>query len=199
MSAMTDIVERLKYATVRGANETNDKAKFRRNRAISDAADEITRLRTALSESEQQVQDAKRIATNAEHYGYMHGVQAAADIVAELANAQKQAWDDHVASGVKTNATSFHTIFSELASRIRALIPSEPISRDSWAFAHGDYVCKKSGSWWAGRVVGTYATEQTPRGYAVQLDKPFGPVQIYPESALERFIPSEPHNAEGRE
>lgn len=92
----------------------------------ADAIREITRLRTALSEAEQRVQEAKRVATNAEHYGYMHGVQAAADIAAELANAQKQSWDDHVASGVKTNATSFHTIFSELASRIRALIPSEP-------------------------------------------------------------------------
>lgn len=87
---------------------------------------ERERSRTALSEAEQRVNDAKRIATNAEHYGYMHGVQAAADIAAELADAQKQAWDEHLASGVKTNATSFHAIFSELASRIRALIPSEP-------------------------------------------------------------------------
>lgn len=57
--------------------------------------------------------------------------------------------------------------------------------RPGWAFAEGDLVRKKSGSWWEGRIVGTYSTEQTPRGYAVQLDKPFGPVQIYPESALE--------------
>lgn len=56
--------------------------------------------------------------------------------------------------------------------------------REGWAFAEGDLVRKKSGSWWEGRVVGTYSTEQTPRGYAVQLDKPNGPVQIYPESAL---------------
>ena len=54
-----------------------------------------------------------------------------------------------------------------------------------WAFVEGDFVRKKSGSWWEGRVVGTYTTEQTPRGYAVQLDRPFGPVQIYPENALE--------------
>lgn len=63
--------------------------------------------------------------------------------------------------------------------------------REDWAFAEGDIVRKKSGSWWEGRVVGTYSTEQTPRGYAVQLDKPFGPVQIYPESALERALQSE--------
>lgn len=57
---------------------------------------------------------------------------------------------------------------------------------DQWAFSCGDLVGKKSGSWWEGRVVGTYSTKQTPRGYCVQLDKPNGPVQIYPEHALER-------------
>ncbi|NTB01583.1 hypothetical protein [Agrobacterium tumefaciens] len=64
-------------------------------------------------------------------------------------------------------------------------------ARTGWAFAEGNLVRKKSGSWWEGRVVGTYSTEQTPRGYAVQLDKPFGPVQIYPESALESALQSE--------
>lgn len=61
----------------------------------------------------------------------------------------------------------------------------EKEAKTGWAFAEGDLVRKKTGSWWEGRVVGTYTTEQTPRGYAVQLDKPFGPVQIYPENALE--------------
>lgn len=63
--------------------------------------------------------------------------------------------------------------------------------REGWSFAEGDLVHKKSGSWWEGRVVGTYSTAQTPRGYAVQLDKPNGPVQIYPESALESALQSE--------
>lgn len=67
----------------------------------------------------------------------------------------------------------------------------EKEARAGWAFAEGDMLRKKSGSWWEGRVVGTYITEQTPRGYAVQLDKPFGPVQIYPESALESALQSE--------
>ena len=54
-------------------------------------------------------------------------------------------------------------------------------------FNYGDRVRKHSGAWWEGRVVGFYSTEQTPIGYNVQLDKvPNGPVQIYPESALER-------------
>lgn len=75
-------------------------------------------------------------------------------------------------------------LLSEADSREKEAVPG-------WAFAEGDLVRKKSGSWWEGRVVGTYTTEQTPRGYAVQLDKPFGPVQIYPESALESAMQSE--------
>jgi len=51
---MSDIVERLKYATIRRASETKDEATIRRNNTISDAADEINRLRTALYEAEQR-------------------------------------------------------------------------------------------------------------------------------------------------
>jgi dihydrofolate reductase (trimethoprim resistance protein) len=157
---MSDIVERLRY--LRG-NSTHPAFMV-----YSQAADEITRLRTALSEAEQR---ARR------------------EALEEAANAV----DNIPCIG------PCYAHYDAMSAAIRALIPSEPLNADGWAFAQGDYVCKKSGSWWAGRVVGTYATEQTPRGYAVQLDKPFGPVQIYPESALERFIPSEPHDAEGRE
>lgn len=52
-------------------------------------------------------------------------------------------------------------------------------------FEIGKRVRKKSGSWWEGKVVGYYSTKQTPDGVAVQLEKPNGPVQIYPASALE--------------
>lgn len=52
-------------------------------------------------------------------------------------------------------------------------------------FKIGDMVRKKSGSWWEGRIVGFYSTKQTPDGVCVQLDKPNGPVQIYPSIALE--------------
>jgi R67 dihydrofolate reductase len=53
-------------------------------------------------------------------------------------------------------------------------------------FAIGDRVRKHSGAWWEGKVVGFYGTDQTERGYNVQLDMvPNGPVQIYPEAALE--------------
>lgn len=76
-------------------------------------------------------------------------------------------------------------------TRLHQLLSEAEKAKTGWAFAEGDPVRKKSGSWWEGRVVGTYSTEQTPRGYAVQLDKPFGPVQIYPESALESALQSE--------
>jgi hypothetical protein len=58
---------------------------------------------------------------------------------------------------------------------------------DGWAYRLGERVRKHSGAWWEGVVVGFYSTEQTPRGSAVQLLKPNGPVQIYPESALEEL------------
>lgn len=67
--------------------------------------------------------------------------------------------------------------------------PSQPFpGKPAWKFTSGDMVRKPRGSWWEGRVVGFYSTDQTPRGYAVQLQTPSGngPVQIYPESALER-------------
>lgn len=53
-------------------------------------------------------------------------------------------------------------------------------------FKQGDRVRKISGAWWEGTIVGYYSTKQTPIGYCVQLDGvENGPVQIYPESALE--------------
>jgi dihydrofolate reductase (trimethoprim resistance protein) len=58
------------------------------------------------------------------------------------------------------------------------------LSEGHWKFRYGDLVRKSRGSWWEGRVVGYYSTEQTPRGYAVQLPIENGPVQIYPEAAL---------------
>lgn len=65
---------------------------------------------------------------------------------------------------------------------------------EEWAFSRGERVRKKSGAWWEGIVVGFYSTTQSPRGYAVQLENMFGPVQIYPEAALER-MPLEPTNS----
>lgn len=62
----------------------------------------------------------------------------------------------------------------------------------NWPHTHktfrlGDKVRKIRGSQWKGKVVGWYATELTPEGYAVESDTEIGSVQIYPASALEKF------------
>lgn len=49
-------------------------------------------------------------------------------------------------------------------------------------------VRKRRGSWWEGRVVGYYSTKDNPHGLCVQLDRPNGPVQIYPAEAMERVV-----------
>lgn len=54
-------------------------------------------------------------------------------------------------------------------------------------FKLGDRVKKSKGSEWEGFVVGTYSTELTPEGYAVESFYHEGSVQIYPASALELF------------
>jgi len=51
-------------------------------------------------------------------------------------------------------------------------------------FSIGDFVRKKSGSEWEGRIVGFYSTELTPEGYAVESSTHKGSVQIYPAKAL---------------
>ena len=52
-------------------------------------------------------------------------------------------------------------------------------------FKLGDSVRKTKGSMWSGKVVGTYSTELTPEGYAVESFAEKGSVQIYPAAALE--------------
>ena len=51
-------------------------------------------------------------------------------------------------------------------------------------FKLGDPVTKTKGSSWTGRVVGTYSTDMTPEGYAVESCYERGSVQIYPAAAL---------------
>lgn len=53
-------------------------------------------------------------------------------------------------------------------------------------FSFGDWVKKKSGAEWQGRIVGWYSTALTPEGYAVESASHKGSVQIYPVTALER-------------
>lgn len=52
-------------------------------------------------------------------------------------------------------------------------------------YAIGDRVTKTKGSRWTGRVVGTYSTDLTPEGYAVESETERGSVQIYPRAALQ--------------
>lgn len=52
-------------------------------------------------------------------------------------------------------------------------------------FNLGDSVKKTKGSCWSGIIVGTYSTELTPEGYAVESFTEKGSVQIYPATALE--------------
>lgn len=53
------------------------------------------------------------------------------------------------------------------------------------AFSIGDYVAKKSGSSWRGKVVGFYRTKLTSIGYVVESYFEENSVQNYPEVALE--------------
>jgi len=57
-------------------------------------------------------------------------------------------------------------------------------------FQKGDYVRKTKGSWWEGYVRGFYDTEDNEDGICVQLDKPRGPVQLYPAAAFELAEPA---------
>jgi hypothetical protein len=52
-------------------------------------------------------------------------------------------------------------------------------------FKLGDLVTKKSGASWTGYIVGSYSTELTPIGFAVESVHEKGSVQIYPQAALE--------------
>ena len=51
-------------------------------------------------------------------------------------------------------------------------------------FTTSDWVKKKKGAEWHGRVCGFYSTALTPVGYAVESAYEIGSVQIYPEDAL---------------
>lgn len=101
-----------------------------------------------------------------------------------------------LSQGIGVDWRRGHDTLRRIWKAMLAGAPTKQGHSPGWAFAEGDLVRKKSGSWWEGRVVGTYSTQQTLRGYAVQLDKPFGPVQIYPESALE-LVPQAKEGAPG--
>lgn len=80
-----------------------------------------------------------------------------------------------------------HEVFDIMVNRFRR--PASAANKQWPAdakFSFGDRVRKHSGSWWEGVIVGFYSTHQTLIGYNVQMDLvDDGPVQIYPETALE--------------
>ena len=65
-----------------------------------------------------------------------------------------------------------------------------PETHKNAQFKMGDYVQKKSGSQWHGRIVGWYSTGLTPIGWCVESVFEQGSVQIYPEKALRKFLPN---------
>ena len=72
-----------------------------------------------------------------------------------------------------------------------ALMHKVPLKREArWGI--GDYVAKKQGSHWRGKVVGFYSTDVTLVGYAVESYFEPGSVQVWPEAALEDWTPPEP-------
>lgn len=64
-------------------------------------------------------------------------------------------------------------------------------------FDIGARVEKKSGSSWRGIIVGSYSTDLTPIGWAVESETEKGSVQIYPEKALRPATRPAERDAEG--
>jgi hypothetical protein len=82
--------------------------------------------------------------------------------------------------------SDYHTMLLDLVDEVNGMLAAAPaLPVTSGAFKLCDHVRKTKGSQWSGRVVGTYNTELTPEGYAVESSTEKGSVQIYPASALE--------------
>ncbi|MGV2110102.1 hypothetical protein ACQZ46_02365 [Agrobacterium salinitolerans] len=92
---------------------------------VANATEQLHAAIQLLSEAETREREAKRIAVNAETYGYGHGLEAAAVLMDKIADKQKQAWDDHVASGSGNAATSHEAIYRSLASQLRSMQSEE--------------------------------------------------------------------------
>jgi hypothetical protein len=78
----------------------------------SEAADEITRLRQLLSEADKREREAKRIAVNAETYGYGHGLEAAAQLA-------KKMQDNALTDSAREHAGHFEEAIRALQSEER--------------------------------------------------------------------------------
>jgi len=167
-------------------------------------------LITRAEESERKAAHEKAMKIDllmslAEHTGHDHGIMAIRSLVdrAEAAEAENARLRSALNLISHTVTKDSHGNIKDLPVAYYKYIARSALAArkdQSWEFApsamqfahpaddgwpNGTIVRKKSGSWWEGRVVGRYSTEQTPDGYCVQLDRPNGPVQIYPASALE--------------
>lgn len=69
--------------------------------------------------------------------------------------------------------------------RIAASLTRSAQTAPQGKFRMGDLVKKSTGSEWEGHICGTYSTELTPEGYAVESSAHRNSVQIYPAKALE--------------
>jgi len=58
------------------------------------------------------------------------------------------------------------------------------IDYNTSTYCLGNWVQKRSGGKWRGKIVGWYRTSLTPEGYAVESVYEPGSVQIYPVTAL---------------
>lgn len=98
-------------------------------------------------------------------------------------------WDRH------TDAKMPQVIWNNCKMMMEAVI-EEYLNISAWPRTHatfrlGDLVEKKRGSTWHGRIVGWYATQLTPEGYAVESIFEHGSVQIYPAAALQKHDPEQ--------
>ncbi len=75
-------------------------------------------------------------------------------------------------------------LVAEYGDAILSVLRLAEAQPSAGTFKLGDFVQKKSGSSWRGKVVGFYSTNLTPRGYCVESAYESGSVQIYPEAAL---------------
>lgn len=88
----------------------------------------------------------------------------------------KQALDAMLKGYAGLNFEAYSAAVGSLQAAIANPEPSK--------FNIGDMVKKRSGSEWAGKVVGHYSTTLTPAGCCVESSSHAGSVQIYPESTL---------------
>lgn len=89
-------------------------------------------------------------------------------------------WDQNA-----DEADEFGNAQAAEALRLAAFELRATLSAPQGKFRMGDLVKKSTGSEWHGRICGTYSTELTPEGYAVESSAHRNSVQIYPAKALE--------------